>query len=134
MIYNLMEYLRLIYTTDKFYVNWSPAESEYYIQLIELDGTENTLYQTDTVQIFVKQKDTPTAKYKSEEIYARLIGTSSWGFNQNLLLPAVAVSSELTYPAVNIISIMAVQKPTFSRIDDNNDIEYTMQLTFSYKN
>jgi hypothetical protein len=131
MIYNLIAFLRAIYTDVTFYVNETRLDEndlpERYCVIREYDGKDKPAYEDQYFQVKVHDIDSARAKILAEELYYTMINSDGRGSRNNLTLPQVYVKSIL-YPAILISSIQALQKPSFLGIDDNGRAIYDFNL------
>lgn len=133
MIYNLVQYLRTKFPAEVFYINdrykTSTQESipDRNVVVKDTGGTEKpwTRYREQTVQILTRDKSDPLAETLINNIFEEL--TSRFGE----ILPAKIVSG-VSYPAVQIAQISAIQVPYSLGADEEGRMEWTVNFKFIY--
>jgi hypothetical protein len=138
MIYNFVAFLRGIYTDVRFFINEVRINAnqtlpERYAVIIETTGQDRPCIEEQTFQVKVHDVDTMRAKILSEEIYYTMINNDQWKARFHLTLPETNViynNQTITYPAITIHSIQAIQKPYYLGLDENSRGLYTFNLIF----
>jgi hypothetical protein len=129
ILYNLKQYLNDEFPTEKIYAGSKKGDDmpDRLVQLIDTGGTLSAWFEyvTETIQIIVRDIDSPRAYKLAKDIYDKI--NNRYG----LILPANTVGTDI-YTEIQTAQISANQTPGYIGDDEGGRSEYSTNYRIIY--